>query len=373
MAAKSVVCAGCRSEITSRRYLGCNICALPYDIECANVSEKLFLLMTKEHKDVWKCPQCVCKIPKIGNVNTPLSSAHCSKTITYAEELNETFPASGDVITSIDSPSGSSEYVNTKRGSRINVLDQSLLEDTYCLDNIRLVMREELQRALDERLPSLISKTVRELTAPMAQEISVLTQNIASLESRLRTVETKLAGSMNKTLPVRHKPINPPLSAAQQSQEVSVSTRTPAKTDSHGVVLTQAETIGTAPTSQPLLSQTEGGWTEVTKKPARASRVTRGTASPGSTQLEPSERRRYVHLFYVKVGTTEAQVREHLTSVCGADVCTVEVLRPRGNYASFKLSVPSKLADTVMSPSNWAEDICVKPWRQNFRPKPKEN
>ncbi|KAL0810546.1 hypothetical protein ABMA28_010666 [Loxostege sticticalis] len=313
--------------------------------------------MTKDHKDVWKCPQCVCKIPKIGNVNTPLSSAHSSKTITYAEELNETFPASGDVKTSIDSPSGSSEYINTKRGSRIHVLDQSLLEDTYCLDNIRLIMREELQRALDERLPSLISKTVRELTAPMAQEITVLTQNIASLESRLRTVETKLAGSMNKTLPVRHKPIDPPLSAAQNSQEESVSTRTPAKTDSHG----------------PLLSQTEGGWTEVTKKPARASRVTRGTASPGSTQLEPSERRRYVHLFYVKVGTTEAQVREHLTSVFGADVCTVEVLRPRGNYASFKLSVPSKLADTVMSPSNWAEDICVKPWRQNFRPKPKEN
>ncbi|KAJ8735113.1 hypothetical protein PYW08_014363 [Mythimna loreyi] len=116
------------------------------------------------------------------------------------------------------------------------------------------------------------------------------------------------------------------------------------------------------------------GWTEVRNRRSQRSlsNVLRGTAAPGTTNLEASERWRYLHLFYVKQGTSDSQVRDHLTRICGADVCTVEVLKSRGKYASFKLGVPSKLADQVVAPGNWAEDICVKPWRRNFRARAEE-
>uniref|UniRef100_A0A2A4JUX9 Uncharacterized protein n=1 Tax=Heliothis virescens TaxID=7102 RepID=A0A2A4JUX9_HELVI len=115
--------------------------------------------------------------------------------------------------------------------------------------------------------------------------------------------------------------------------------------------------------------QSKDGWTEVRYRRSHRSlsNILRGTAAPGTTNLEASERWRYLHLFYVKQGTSEGQVRDHLITICGSDVCTVDVLKPRGKYASFKLGVPSKLAELVMAPQSWAEDICVKPWRRNFR------
>lgn len=115
--------------------------------------------------------------------------------------------------------------------------------------------------------------------------------------------------------------------------------------------------------------KSKDGWTEVRHRRSHRSlsNVLRGTAAPGTTNLEASERWRYLHLFYVKQGTSEGQVRDHLITICGTDVCTVDVLKPRGKYASFKLGVPSKLAELVMAPQSWAEDICVKPWRRNFR------
>lgn len=119
-------------------------------------------------------------------------------------------------------------------------------------------------------------------------------------------------------------------------------------------------------------NETFGAWTEVRRKRTRASlpaatTVLRGTAAPGTTALSAAERVKFLHLYYVRQGTTAEQVRAHLTTVCGDDVCTVETLKARGNYASFKLGVPYKQVDRVLEVSNWAEDICVKPWRQSFR------
>lgn len=115
-------------------------------------------------------------------------------------------------------------------------------------------------------------------------------------------------------------------------------------------------------------------WKEVTRRRSRGlpAGVMRGTAAPGGTQLEACERRRFLHLFYLKLGTTEAQVRSHLAKICGSDVCVVEALKARGKYASFKLDVPLKLGDKIMLPENWAEDICIKPWTQNFRARTEE-
>lgn len=112
------------------------------------------------------------------------------------------------------------------------------------------------------------------------------------------------------------------------------------------------------------------GWTEVKRRRSRVAssvEILRGVAIAGATSLEAAEKMDYLHLFYVKEGTTDVQVREHLAKICGSDVCTVVSLKSRGKYASFKLGVPSKLTQRVMAAENWTKDICLKQWTQNFR------
>lgn len=68
-------CAGCLHEITGRQYMICRLCNQTYDLLCANIPEKRFFnTMTLEHKQKWKCQDCICKQPKTNNNNTPVRS-----------------------------------------------------------------------------------------------------------------------------------------------------------------------------------------------------------------------------------------------------------------------------------------------------------
>lgn len=66
-------CSGCKNILPKREHLRCEVCKGIYDLECANVSLILFHLM--ERKNAWKCPECLCKRPKVGNLNTPVRSS----------------------------------------------------------------------------------------------------------------------------------------------------------------------------------------------------------------------------------------------------------------------------------------------------------
>lgn len=112
-------------------------------------------------------------------------------------------------------------------------------------------------------------------------------------------------------------------------------------------------------------------WVEIKRKKSRRApdNVTRGTALAGSTvcALAAAERKSYLHLYYVQTGTTAEQVIAHLRKICVDDKCSAEVLRSRGDYASFKLTVPTKNVENYMKPEHWAEDVHIKPWRSGFR------
>lgn len=57
----------------------------------------------------------------------------------------------------------------------------------------------------------------------------------------------------------------------------------------------------------------------------------------------------------------------HLRNICPGDNCWAEALKSRGDYASFKLTVPTKHVDRYLASEHWAESVCVKPWRSGFR------
>lgn len=113
-------------------------------------------------------------------------------------------------------------------------------------------------------------------------------------------------------------------------------------------------------------------WTDVRSRRSRRAvptNVTRGTATPGSAAclLSAAEKKSYLHLYYVLTGTSTEQVMAHLLNICPGDNCSVEALKSRGDYASFKLTVASKNTDKYLSPEHWAEDVHIKPWRSGFR------
>lgn len=66
-------CSKCKKQYRRRDCLKCCICKKNYDIGCAQVSEKILLLMTKEKKEKWTCRPCLSKRKKLeSSSSTPL-------------------------------------------------------------------------------------------------------------------------------------------------------------------------------------------------------------------------------------------------------------------------------------------------------------
>lgn len=297
----------------------------------------------------------------------------------------------------LDQTTTEGRNVNLKARGKPLTRDSSLFgensypEDTVCLDNIRTVVREELEHIVNERLAKLISNIVVEKVADSVQTA------YGNLQERVSALERKVTSFINGTLekqqltearlveqpvPIRRveevkcgEKSKPMVSQNTSQSKSALLRRTKRKPLSHAVPANKHQSIPEADKPeilaykerQPANATSDGSWREVRKTRRSPVLVVCGTAAPGVTQLEACERWRYLHLYFIKESTTGDQVSSHLASISGTNVCTAEVLKARGHYASFKLGVPSQLADKIMLPENWPENVCIKPWRQNFR------
>lgn len=64
-------CTKCHTIITRNNLIICSICKLNYDLQCANVSEKRFSLMTNENKLNWKCHDCIANFVSNVTIRRP--------------------------------------------------------------------------------------------------------------------------------------------------------------------------------------------------------------------------------------------------------------------------------------------------------------
>lgn len=69
-----LTCGRCDEAITTTEYLNCYKCNLNYDLNCTNVSEKRYRLMSQENKNTWTCAACLSKIADAKNISTPIPS-----------------------------------------------------------------------------------------------------------------------------------------------------------------------------------------------------------------------------------------------------------------------------------------------------------
>ncbi|CAH0405202.1 unnamed protein product [Chilo suppressalis] len=72
---KPATCAACIKPLPKNEYLQCSCCKAVYDLDCINMSSQRFhsfYALNKDRKNSWKCPECISKQPKRGNLNTPV-------------------------------------------------------------------------------------------------------------------------------------------------------------------------------------------------------------------------------------------------------------------------------------------------------------
>lgn len=102
------------------------------------------------------------------------------------------------------------------------------------------------------------------------------------------------------------------------------------------------------------------GWQVVNNKRPRRSASIRGTAAPNLVPLKAVEYRKHIHLWNMASGSDE--VLAYVKSLCPTGTCTLEELRAKGDYKSFKISVPAIYYDKCLSPQLWPENARIKPW-----------
>lgn len=319
-----------------------------------------------------------------------------------------------------------SDNVTIRRKGKFQGND-TLSEDLLYLENLRPIIQEEVALSVTERMVSIISDAVSEkIMCPLHSAINGLIDRVIILEGMVSKLESRSQSSCgdphcpsrmtdpsgpfmesNREQPLVQnyhkqrpsgKPVKQPLTLMQHNTTAAKLPMQPQGSTSKAAPIEKGDEpvlnrkMGTAASSDATssmknmikdnsgnptgtiksrdASDESSGWTEVRRKRSirsALSHATRGSAAAGSTQLEASEWLRRIHLFYVKEGTTENQIKSHLKSITGSEGIEVKTLKPRGPYASFKLSVPSNLFDQVMAPESWPLNVCVKPWTQPFR------
>ncbi|KAG6460287.1 hypothetical protein O3G_MSEX011892 [Manduca sexta] len=381
------MCSGCANEILSSKFMQCSVCSKLFDLECLQIADNNFDNFDRLFKSKWLCPACLSTRPKGDNTFTPVrgtTSSHSNIFIscdnTYASE-NVTKTRGSRVKSTAISPVHYNYEENnnltatllseiTQLKTEINFLKQQNSDITFKITDVS----NSLQHILDEHIFQIKEKD---------RQISSLKDSVAQLQERLQLYECDKLDTekdltqnndikLGKTMKVKTKPkenIPQPTMHLPAATTIITTPSMCCLNASTDLSVNESRNVGHNATADCTDNQT-ADWKEVSYKRNRnrSLNLRRGTATPGSTNLEAASRSTYLHLFYVKVGTTEEQVLNHLTTICDTDAYVVQALKARGNYASFKLEVPAELSKQVMSVENWAEGICIKLWK-NFRPK----
>lgn len=419
-------CNGCGKPILDLQYMECNICKELYHVPCLGMKKGVFEQLSPDYIEQWLCPPCVSSKPKTGNLQTPLRGSP-------GMPLNNTYTSSPCPLEVNKSYYFENVTVRggLRGGQKAGDVAVNKSIETPCSDG--LTTGEDSNKTLIQSLETYLSKLFIEHFTVLREDIyNKINKEVATIESRLINIEKVIQESFNSKqlrdvascddsdsnrddlalpvidaranhiiegtkaqavtahesrdtpkIPTKYSHIIKRRKQTTETTDLTAPSRTSRNSNHHHNTSKGADVENSrAGSSNAAYTNTRSKddnvtktdkdeWIEVKRGKGRASvpGVLRGTAAPGATALCASERWRHLHLYYVQEGTTVEQVRAHLSSLCGSDACTVEELKSRGRYTSFKLGVPSKYAEVVMSATSWAQDICVKPWRQNFRTK----
>lgn len=262
-------CAGCRKPLPKREFLICMLCKSGYDLECANTNFKLFNLMKR--KEEWKCPECLCRRPKTGNVNTPIRH---NETDVVASQKHQT------ECTTVDNEDCLRNITLRTKGSQSTIQIEQTADDSYegISRHSESAMIDDLKRYMNHLIHTEMTSLHEALTnltnicTAQSTRIEQLEQKVTALENKQ---ETTCICDMS-TLQSKLSQLEAEISERDQASlsndiEISGCTETQYENCTH-IVLSVAKKIGVELDEKDLVSAERAG-------PARP-REEQGTVRP---------------------------------------------------------------------------------------------
>lgn len=355
----SIACAACQMDLSvGEEFLQCMVetCGKLYHYECNNKT------LSADEKAIWACPECTCGLRKGGrNCDTMVGTPLNVKNVTLRK------PSSGPT--------------STQRRQRLSEADISM--PTSATLEIQL-LREQITY-LTEQLADAVITIGRYHTAltictgkveAISERLMVLEH---SVESRGQSATTTMTLAPDDEVVKLDKPRKPRKRSHNRiNKKKQLVTKAVTKPDIQVFVPPIETTTITTPNThnsevieqsssrteniytEDLDDFTSGKWEEFRSRKQRRLTSIRCTAGPNITSLRAVEERKYIHLWNMVSGADE--VREYLQILCPGGTCTVEALKSRGDYKSYKLGVPAAYFEKCISADVWPENARVKMW-----------
>lgn len=327
-------CHGCMKNMeVGEEYLQCMVetCGKLYHVLCANKMPMF------EGRNTWVCPEC-CNLVKRGGLNNdiPVGTPVTTKNVTIRSK-REGKP-------SPESPGGST----------ILLMEMQLIRDQMTMLNERLVDAVSVVAGYHAALIDCSTKL--ELVSERLEllELSSSCSSRCDVPVPLVTGNTKGKTTEKRrevelTAPKTDKPVTSVDNGTSEKK-----TYADVASGSHSDFDIMHDNVNPG-----VSERVAGEWQEVRNRRKRISSV-RCTAGPDVTTLRAVEYRKYVHLWNMASGVDE--IRAYMQILCPGKTCTVEELKSKGEYKSYKIGVPQELYDRCLSAEVWPENARVKAW-----------
>uniref|UniRef100_A0A2A4JWS0 Uncharacterized protein n=1 Tax=Heliothis virescens TaxID=7102 RepID=A0A2A4JWS0_HELVI len=329
-----------------------------------------FNAYTLAYKKKWVCPDCICLMPKCGNMETPLRKDVTDLTITTTPQNN----------------------VNTQRGSQAQFSPVMMDRD---VDAALLVELKQFRSDIIARLDSQ-ANAITQLQYQFSQtknDLDNLIKIITIIENKVTQSQSHQSHQVITEEATTSSPITfaeaVSLNAKPTQHKKNASSQ---KTAKMYKVNTGVAIKPTVPTTQKdvakdsvphMLSEQgedeetgQGGWTTVQNK--KFNRVSKNVGIGKNTELkaiQATERKKHLHVWRLHPETTEEAVTSHIKSICGQDI-TLKVQKIKHktdrDYASFVIGVPERMYDDLNKPEIWPVNTEFNEWIW-FRKQPETN
>ncbi|CAH0721165.1 unnamed protein product, partial [Brenthis ino] len=131
--------------------------------------------MDSQHKSNWKCPECLNKQPKMGNIHTPVRSAVVSGENKICTDTSEV-----SYVTTRKKPSKSPPHITSK-----------------CKDNDFDLTESKLRDIIQQELASTIQKLVSSQLNTINNQISGFCESINFINAQYEEMKSKLEEKSN--------------------------------------------------------------------------------------------------------------------------------------------------------------------------------
>lgn len=344
-----MICHACATELAvGEEYLQCMVknCGKLYHYLCTNKK------LTLKEKDTWVCPECCIEHKKTGrNCETPVGTPITIKNISNREK-------SRTPLQPPKSPGEIAPEIQLLR-DQMSMLSEQLTKVVCVVAQYQTALADYTKKFeyVNDRLCNIELGAVRlcecsksAVSAPVGG-IRVTPRSKRKSKPSRRRKTSKQTGNETRDVMVEdvslaqeetHEPLPPDVPPLASSGEQSV--------------------IGDETKSMDSDTRKDGAtgdWQVSRNRKKRFSSV-RCTAGPDVTSLRAVEYRKYIHLWNMVSGADE--IREYLQSLGPGSVCTVDELRPKGEYRSFKIGVPPNLYEECLSAGVWPDNARIRPW-----------